>query len=117
MADGFPINNPSESRHTIIEARVASGWERVASCAEPSFSDGYIVIERVVLNQFPEFSLHPVPIERWLKKKMLAVTNVLNTESRHSTTSWVCTYEGCDSVTEVSPESGVHVLVNARFRF
>jgi hypothetical protein len=117
MADGLPLSKAAESRHTIIEARIANGWERIASCTEPCFRDGYIELERVVLNQFPEFTLHPVPVEVWLSKKMLAVTNVVNTEYRHSTTSWVCEFDFCESISELSPESGVYILLNAKFRF
>lgn len=115
--DGLPESNPADSRHTIIEARTANGWERIASSTEPIFCDGSIYLERVVLNQVPEFTLHPIPVEVWLTKKMLAVTSVFTSVGRHSTTSWVCEFAGCYSATEVSPDTGVYVLLNARFRF
>lgn len=115
MADGLPLSSPAESRRTIIEARIGNRWEGIASSTDPEFRLDHILLSRVILNQLPEFRLHPVPVDRWLGQKMLAVTNILETPSRHSTTSWVCVFDGCESISEVVPDSGVYVLLNARF--
>ncbi len=114
--DGSPASRaPTESRYTILEARIASEWQQVGSCSDPEFQVGTLLIRRMVVSKYPEFAIHPVPLDKWLASKMLAVTSVYSNADRHSTTSWVCIYDGCESMSEVVDGGDVYVLTKARF--
>jgi hypothetical protein len=85
----------------IIEAKIKGEWRRIAACSNPLFMGDVMCLEGVVIAQRPEFTIRPIGIEDWLKKKLLIVTLIRETETSRSTTSWACTYMGATGVAEL----------------
>lgn len=94
-----PLRDIPEGR-TIIEAKVNGQWKRIAACTDPVFTGDIMLLERVVMTRRPEFTIQPIGTEAWLKKKLLLVTTIRESEKSHSTTSWACTYLESSGVAE-----------------
>lgn len=98
---------------TIVEAKVNGNWVRVAACSDPLFIENTLLLGHVVIARRPEFTIKPIGIESWLKKKLLLVTLTRDTEKCHSTTSWACTYLSAAGVVELDD---ICVLTDVRMQ-
>lgn len=89
----------------ILEARINKDIVRIGSCRDPLFTeDDRILIPKAIITPDFGFRLKEVDLAEWLRKQMLILTRVINTEGYHGTTSWVCNFVSLNDFSKVNDE-------------